>query len=250
MKTSASLVLALLVSLTLGACASGPAADIDDARAADANATLGINYLREGNNELALEKLQRALSFQDDHVKAHWGLALVHERLDQAEKAEDHFERALSGSSNPGILNSYGAFLCDQGRTDAAIEHFEQAADDPRYTNAASALTNAGICLRRAGRRQAAANFLKRALEKKSEYSPALAAMARLRYAGGEHLNARAFFQRHDAVEPLTGKLLLLAVRNELALGDRTAAGRYLKRYNEAHREAEWTLDELASKSD
>lgn len=239
--TNAALVLTL--SLALGACVHGP--DIDAGRAADANATLGISYLRKGELDVALDKLQRALSYDEDNARAHWGLALVYAQLDEPGPAGKHYRQALETSSNPLILNSYGAFLCGQGQMEAAIGYFKRALASPRYTHPEYALTNAGICLRRAGQNERAADWLTRALRQSPEYAPALAAMARLRYADAKHFNARAFFQRLDAVGRLKDTILLLAARNELALGDRTQAYQYMQRYNQSHPGSRWTLKNL-----
>lgn len=237
----------LLTMLAVSACVTTGGGDVDAARAADANAALGISYLRDGHYQLAAEKFRQALSYQQDHANAHWGLALVYKHWGEPDRAQAHFLRALDAAPRPEIQNSYGVFLCEQGRTEQAVEYFQRAASHPGYTGAASALANAGICLRRAGQRRRAAEFLQRALAREPENKAALAAMARLRYGSGRHFNARAFFQRLDAVQGLNGRLLLLAARNELALGHREQARRYLSRYNQAHRETQWTLDELAN---
>lgn len=245
MRSGAYLAVVLFLATMLGACVHGSA--VNSGRAADANAALGISYLRKGELKPALKKLHRALSYDPDHVKANWGLALAFARLNEPHKAAMHFERALDGSNNPRIRNSYGAFLCGQGHVDKAIEYFQRAVASPRYTRPEYALANAGICLRRAGQVDRAARFLQRALKKDPDYAPALAAMARLQYARADHFNARAYFQRLDAVEQLKGRLLLLAARNELALGERAQAYRYMQRYNQAHPNAHWTLESLST---
>lgn len=241
----AAIAAAFMLVVALSGCAHGP--EINNQRAAEANAALGISYLRKGELDAALDKLQRALSYDSRNVQAHWGLALVYGRLDEPERAGQHYRRALEGSNNPLILNSYGAFLCEQGRTEDAIRYFQRALASPSYTHPEYALTNAGICLRRAGDSARAGEFLSRALDQDPEYGPALAAMARLRYAEASHFNARAFFQRLDAVGQLQDNLLLLAARNELALGDRAQAHAYMKRYNQSHPQSRWTLDNLSS---
>lgn len=243
MSTAYKLAGVLVLAVLLAGCVNTPA--VNNERAADANAALGMSYLRKGKIELALQKFQRALSYDQDHVQAHWGLALVYARLDEPERATSHFEHALDASTNPAILNSYAAFLCEQGRTDKAIEYFKRAVASPRYTHPEYALTNAGICLRRAGDFARAADFLKRALEQVPEYAPALAAMARLYYAQAEHFNARAYFQRLKTVGQLKDQLLLLAARNALALGNRAQAYMYLQRYNQSHPHGHWTLESL-----
>lgn len=240
------LVPALVLCLALGACAGGPDEPLDEQRAADANAALGIDYMRKGNYERALSRLRRALSYDDRHVDANWALALTYGRLQEYDKADVHFRRALDGSPSAPILNSYGAFLCERGRIDDAVRYFRRAADNPRYASPADALANAGLCLTRAGRDSEGEDYFRRALEKDPEHASALERLARLEFAHGDHLRARAFLQRRAAVGPLDGELLLLAARNELALGDRREAALYLRRYNAAE-SRNMTLDQLAN---
>lgn len=249
MSRLATLVLLLGLGLAGAGCATGPNADADAAQAADANADLGIDYLRKSRNEQALDKLKRALSFEPDHVRANWGLGIVYARLESFDRADTHFQRALASTDSPAILNSYGAFLCERGRVDEAISRFDRAAEHPEYTTPAVALGNAGICLVQAGRDGDAEAFLRRALDADPAYGPALAQMARIMFRRGDHMTARAFVQRREDTAELPAELLLLAARNELALGERGAAQRYLRRYNEAAPDDERTMDQLTDES-
>lgn len=240
-----ALALAMALAL-LAACAADPAGQVDAQAAADANANLGIDYMRKGHNDLALERLQRALSYQPGHVRANWALAIVYARLQETTLADRHFQRAIAERPAPEILNSYGAFLCQRGQTEEAVELFVQAAGNPRYTNAADALANAGVCMARAGNADAAEQYLRRALALDAQQAQALGWMARLLVARGDHLGARAFLQRLDAVAALQGDLLLLAARNEIGLNDRGEARAYLRRYNLAREGQIMTMDQLA----
>lgn len=247
--TAAVLLLGLGLAGAGSGCATGPNANADAAQAADANADLGIDYLRKSRNEQALDKLKRALSFEPDHVRANWGLGIVYARLESFDRADTHFQRALASTDSPAILNSYGAFLCERGRVDEAISRFDRAAEHPEYTTPAVALANAGICLARAGRDGDAESFLRRALDADPAYGPALAQMARITFRRGDHMTTRAFVQRREDAAELPAELLLLAARNELALGERGAAQRYLRRYNEAAPDDKRTMDQLTDES-
>lgn len=247
--TAAVLLLGLGLAGAGSGCATGPNANADAAQAADANADLGIDYLRKSRNEQALDKLKRALSFEPEHVRANWGLGIVYARLESFDRADTHFQRALASTDSPAILNSYGAFLCERGRVDEAISRFDRAAEHPEYTTPAVALANAGICLARAGRDGDAESFLRRALDADPAYGPALAQMARITFRRGDHMTTRAFVQRREDAAELPAELLLLAARNELALGERGAAQRYLRRYNEAAPDDKRTMDQLTDES-
>jgi len=245
MKKSATLVAATALLLTVG-CATAPdEGDLNAEKVAEANANLGIDFMRRGKDEQALGKLTRAVRFDSEHVNAQWALGIVYARLREPGRAEEHFRRAMDLSPAPEIRNTYGVFLCQQGRVDEAVENFRQAADNPRYAAPEDALANAGLCLRQAGRLDAAEARFRRALAAAADHPPALTGMAQLSRARGNDMKARAFIERLDDAKGLRGEALLLAARIELALGDRQAASRYLRRYNEANPDKARKLSEL-----
>lgn len=239
----------LTALLLVTGCAGGPGTSLDRERAAAANADLGIEYLRNGDNVRAVRKLEKALEYDSRHVNAHWALAIAHERLNEPEAADRHYRRAIDIQERPEILNSYGVFLCQRDRPEAALERFERAVSDPSYPAPADALANAGLCLARVGDREGAESYFRRALERNAQHRPTLAAMARASLERGDHLKARGFFQRLEATAgprtPLVDEWLLLGARIETALGDRSAASAYLERYNDRNPGAPRTLDEL-----
>src|SRR6185503_4873510 len=95
---------ALTACVTSGGSVGEPASDNE---AAIANMNLGAGYLRQGNMELAIERLQRAL------VQAHTTIALAYDLIGNLEEAESHFKRATELDSSDGsAANGYAAFLC------------------------------------------------------------------------------------------------------------------------------------------
>lgn len=245
MKPAAIGMLWLL--LILGGCAGGSSKPpVDNARAADANAALGMDFLRRGDYQRALEALLKAHRFDRDHVQANWGLGLSYSALAEPDQARDYFEKAVRLAPRPDILNSYGAFLCEQGDVAEAVTQFERAADHPRYTRPALPLTNAGLCLFQANRLDDADLFYRRALAAEPRYVAAIGRLAELRYAQGQYAEARSLFQRADGQGELSGELLLQAARTELALDHHGPALNYLRRYNLAHPGRERTLGQIS----
>lgn len=238
--------LAVAASMLAG-CAGGPAPNPE--RAAAANADLGIEYLRDGKETEAIERLEKALEYDSRNIDARWALAIAYSRLNENREADRHYRRAIDARDRPDIRNSYAVFLCRQGRVEDALSNFEQAASDPRYPEPAAVLTNAGLCLDRAGERDRAENYFRRALALDERHRPTLAALARHRLEGGDALNARGLFQRLEAATtaqtPLADDWLLLGARIELALENETAAAEYLQRYNERNPEDPRTLEGL-----
>lgn len=234
----------VLLATMLAACATGPQG-VDDQRAAEANANLGADFLRKKDNEQALSRFKRALKYDRNNVTANWGMAVVNDRLGETDDARRYYEKTIDLGPSAPIYNSYAAFLCEQGDVDRAVRYFERAANNPRYAGRADALANAGLCLHRAGKPEAAEEYHRNALAAEPGQVTALTDMARLMFEQGDFLRARAFNQRADAAGGLNAEQLLLSARIELALGDREAAGAYLERHNTRKPSATLSLRQL-----
>ncbi|MGJ8669051.1 MAG: type IV pilus biogenesis/stability protein PilW [Oceanococcus sp.] len=196
--------------------------------AARLNTQLGLNYMQQGNYELALSKLQKALEQDDSNADTHWGLALAHERFKEFQKAEDYFRVALKlAPKDAGIRASYGQYLCSRDDLEGAMASFDKALSMPRYLTPEVALTNAGSCYRQNNQRVPAEQKFRRALEYNPRYSRALMQLADMSFEGGDYLRSRAFIQRVESVGAESADSLLLGLRTEYALGDQRAVRRY-----------------------
>jgi type IV pilus assembly protein PilF len=230
---------AVLVSIwVLEGCASASVetgADLSsDEKAAQANLNLGAAYLREGKPQLAVEKLQRALEQDSRLAEAHSALALAYDQLGQEDDAAKHYRRAAQlAPDDPSVANSYAVFLCRQHRWRDAEPYFKRAADNPRYTTPAAALTNAGTCALSAGKSDSAEAYYRAALEKNDGYADALAGLMRLYYSEQNYLEARAFMQRYLDVRPATAPVLWLCFNLETQLKNPAAAQRCANRLQE-----------------
>lgn len=223
-----------LMLICLAACVSEetrtglgtPAPNLDEA--AKANTSLAIEYAMQGKNDLALEKISRALEQNSDYQPAQAAAALIHARRGDNEEATRYFKRALSlNPSDVSTRNNYGVFLCDQGKTESAMELLTAAAGDRNYEGAAKAWTDAGICLRRTGDFNASADYFRRALELEPEQPEALLQMAAVSAQGKDWLRVRAFLQRRERVAKPNAECLKLAIQSERELGDAAAAETY-----------------------
>lgn len=227
-RSGLSLIVLLVLSLVSGcATTSGPTAQAQ-AKAAQINARLGANYLRQGSLELANEKLQKALRQDDENVDAHATYALLQMELGKPDVARKHFSEALSlAPDDPQLHNNFGTFLCDQGEHEAGIEQFLRAADNRLYSTPEYAYANAGACAVDAGMTQDARRYLRQALEIRPRMPSALRELAQLEYRSGRIVSARKYLGRyHNAVQP-SARTLLLATRVERRLGNDESANRY-----------------------
>ncbi|OZB74727.1 MAG: hypothetical protein B7X29_10590, partial [Halothiobacillus sp. 13-55-115] len=72
----------------------------DNQRAAQINTELGVGYMNEGHMDVAVEKIKKAIYYDNDFAPAHHAYALMLDRLGEKEKAAREFEKAYSLDSN------------------------------------------------------------------------------------------------------------------------------------------------------
>lgn len=225
----------LAVLLVCGGCAttrSTQEGDLSDTQRvgelAELQTNLGIAYMRNGQNELAYARLQKALQLEPRYSKAHYAIALLYERLGETQKAEQHYRDAVRfNPRDSSAQNNYGNFLCRNGRIAEAEERFMQALQNPLYASPEVAYSNAGLCVLKAGDLPQAEGYLREALARNPNLPAALYAMSDISFKQGEELSARAYLERFREVGKDTSRSLWLGVRIERALGDENAAASY-----------------------
>jgi len=216
---------ALAVVVCQGCVSTTSGNTAEPERAARANLDLGVEYMRRGQPERALEALEDALEYDPRLAAAHSTIAIVYEQLGDPETAEEHYRRATQlGPDDGSAANSYAVFLCRNGRWSDAEVFFRRAASNVRYPTPAAALTNAGVCARTAGDMTGAEAYFREALTRDARFPDALYHMADLSYLSQDYLAGRAFTQRYLAAVGRTPEILLLCVRIERALDAAPAA--------------------------
>lgn len=223
------------VWLLVAGCIStttGPAKpDANDADAAELNYQLGARYYKNGNYDLARDRLLYSIELDPRRAIAHSTLALAYEQLDNRRLAIESYEKAVRvAPRNFDVLNAYAVFLCRQGEFDEANKYFDRAVRIPEYDNVEISLTNAGVCMTQKPDLARAESYFRRALEHRSKYGEALIQMCLLKHAQGEHLSARAFLQRYLNSNPPSPGVLYLGVAIETELGDDRARREYADR--------------------
>jgi type IV pilus assembly protein PilF len=207
--------------------------ETDLGEAARLNTQMGMDYMRRGRDDLAEEKLLRAMEQDRRYAPAYATYALWLVRQDLPDEAEAHYRTAVRLDGNdPDTRNNFGAFLCSRGHKREAVEQLMIAANNPRYPGRVTALNNAARCIREDDP-EAAERYLRRALEISNEDPEALAQLAWVSYKQGEYLRVRAFISRFEAVSQHTAETLRIAAQTEAQLGDAVAADGYRRRYNE-----------------
>lgn len=224
-------VVSLVSLLLLAACASAPERDDTDARkAAETNTALGRQYMERGQYEISLEKLKRAVAFDETYAPAHTMLGVLYETIGEREMAEAEYRKAVRYDPEDGsVNNNLGAFLCGVGKREEADRFFRTAIEDPFYQTPQVAMSNAGSCALERGDLDTAESYLRQSLQRDPKMGAALLPMAEVSYRQGNYLKARAFLQRYEAVAARTRESLVLGVRVETALGDEASAEQYRK---------------------
>jgi type IV pilus assembly protein PilF len=227
MKLRLIAVLSLL--LTLGACSStSTVREADRQKSAEANAELGLRYMLQGKNDIALEKFKRALDQDPKSAVAHHYIAELYRRLGENDDADRHYRRAISlNPEESSAYNNYGVFLCNQKKYEQAEKQFQAVLKNPVYTGRAQTLENLGMCMREGGETAKAEDYFRKALQTDPRLPNSLLAMADISLKGGNALSSRAYLQRYSEVGAPTPESLWLGIRVERILGDKSAVSSY-----------------------
>ena len=225
----------VVVALLLGGCISTttgpPQSEPDENEAADLLYQLGARYYRNGEYELARQRLLSSLEKDPRNAMAHSALALTYEQLDNIRLATESYEAAIDLAPNDySVLNTYAVFLCRYGKYDEAQKHFERAINIRENDDVQITLTNAGVCMLGKPDPVQAEKYFRAALDSKSTYGDALLQMSNIKFQSGEYLLARAFMQRYLASNVPAADVLYLGYQIEDALGDEQERAQYSNR--------------------
>lgn len=221
------IILSWLLMVLLSACAMVPVGPTRNEKASKINVELGVGYYQQGNLEQANEKLIKALNQDPKSSQAHYAYAVLQNRFLDKEKTEFHFRKAIDlDPKNSEALNNFGAYLCNDGRTEEADKMFMQAVKNPLYKFPEIAYSNAAVCLLKADATQTekAKEYYTRALAKRNNYSPALLALAELSFDDEKYDLTRLYLQRFHLVAQPTARSLWLDIRNELEMDNQQRA--------------------------
>lgn len=222
----------LSVLVLVSGCASQQANDPDEVsskrKAAEANTSLGLEYMNRGQYEVALGKLKKAVREDPSYAPGHTVLAVLYERIGEMKLAGKHYKEAYEADPADGdVNNNYGVYLCQTNKQKQAMMHFTKALEDPFYSSPSVALTNAGSCALRQGDTATADEYLRAALRIEPDFPDALVTMAKMNFEEQNYLSARAFLQRYEDAASHDAESLLLAYRIEMAAGDSKSAAKY-----------------------
>jgi type IV pilus assembly protein PilF len=167
----------------------------DPHRRAAIRLELAASYYQKGQMDVAIKEATDATHLDPSLAQAYGLLGLMYLDLDQNDRAEDNFRRALAlAPGDPEVENNYGWFLCRTRRERDALAYFDRAAGNRLYTTPAMALQNAGICLMQIGDDSRAETYLKRAFEADASSPVAKYQLARLYLRTGRYDRAEFYY--------------------------------------------------------
>ncbi len=216
-----------LVTLSLASCVTSTETTADRVKskpnlkdASKLNTELAIGYIQEKQYAPAKEKLEKAINQDDENVEAYKMFAYLYALLGLNEKAEEKYQEALDMESNDSDLaNSYGAFLCAQGKYEEAQKQLYKAYSNPFYEAGYLAESNAGSCYIQQDELKKAEQLLRKSLRKQPKLAGSLISMAEIGVKTERYLMARAYIQRYHEVRAASAESLWLQIQAERALG-------------------------------
>ncbi|RDH83705.1 MAG: type IV pilus biogenesis/stability protein PilW [endosymbiont of Galathealinum brachiosum] len=218
-------VVVLLSSLM--ACASTPKElekEKNDKEAARINVKLASGYIRRGDLQFALEKLKKAIEYDDQYAPGFTSLAVLMTMMDRPVEAENYYLEALNiDPRDPNLHNNYGTFLCGIKKYDEAIDEFEATLRNQFYKTPEVAHANIGYCILQSEKPdyKKAEKHLRKALKRKPNMPTAMLAMGELGVATKNYLMARAYTQRLHSIQKPTSASMWVQIQAEHALGDK-----------------------------
>jgi type IV pilus assembly protein PilF len=220
---------ALLVLALLGCAGTEPNPSQNRSRqAAEINTQLGIEYLRAGRTDIALEKLEKARQIDSRHAPVYNGLGLLFERVGEDDKADAAFRRAIElDPVDANFRNNYGAFLCRRGKLMEADAQFRKGLEDRFFQSQELIYTNAGICARKRSDPAEAERYLRLALNHNPRFPVATLQLAKLSFDQKRYTATREYLSRYWELADYSPESLRLAVMNERHAGNASAAKFY-----------------------
>ena len=198
--------------------------------ASQLNTELAVGYIQRQQYKPAKEKLEKAIEQDEYNVEAYKTLAYLYALLGLKDEAETKYEEALDLKTNDSeLLNSYGTFLCSNGKLEEAQVQFEQAYSNPFYESAYLAESNAGSCYIKQGKYREAEELLRKSLRVQPNLPGSLISMADIGVKTERYLMARAYIQRYHAVRAASADSLWIQIQAERALGDETHYMKYAR---------------------
>ena len=105
------------------------------------------------------------MKYQPQDASVNRIFAYYYQKVNESGNAEYYYKKALSlDQNNADTYNNYGAFLCREGRYEAAEQAFLKAIQQSTYIAVANTYENAGMCAEKSGKINKALHYYQSAL--------------------------------------------------------------------------------------
>jgi len=190
---------------------------------------MGVEYMRRGMYDVALDKLRKSLDVDSSYSNAHNVIAVLYDRLGEKALARTHYAEAVRlNPANSSAQNNYARYLCGIKKFDLADKHFNLALENPLYKSRLLAQTNAGTCALSAGNLDEAEVYYRTVLQRNGAFRMALLQMAKLKFKKQKYLSVRAYLQRFRAAGKHTAESLWLGIQAEDKLANSDGVASYI----------------------
>lgn len=191
----------LLMCLVISACVTKTNSSLTDKAdpevAVERYVQLGLEYIKRNEVHRARKHLSRALEISPEDASANASMGLIYHQEGENEKAEELFNKAINSNPNytPG-RTYFGAYLFSQQRFQQALQQFQIAATDTRYEGRAQIFTNIALCHIKLGRQPEAIESYQKALQLDRVNGIALAGITELFIQKGNFDKAQHYYNR------------------------------------------------------
>jgi type IV pilus assembly protein PilF len=200
---------------------------------------LAAGYYGQGQYEVALEEIKKAVQAEPENADAYGIRALIYIALGETALAEESFQHALKlAPRNADVSNNYGSFLCENGRVAESLPYFDKALQNRAYPSPEKALNNAGACSLKIKDYDGAERYLLKALEVAPDMPATNVNLARIYYVKRDYKRAGFFIGRVSQtvkMESLTADVLWLAIKVQRKLGDAGAEAGWVAQLRSRH---------------
>jgi len=200
----------------------------DYLKASKTRVSLGLTYLKNGNFSQAKFNLDKALEFAPRSADANFAMAYYYQNVNELEQAENSYQFAMElEPKNPNIANSYGAFLCQNGKYEKAKKYFLKAVNTNSYISSAETYENLALCSRSQGQPEDAIQYLRNAVNHQPGRANSLFLLVRSLVEVQQWQEARVMLRRYEKIAQLSPQSLMMAMKIESGTGNDSAAKGY-----------------------
>ena len=185
---------------------------------------LASNYFESGQVQVALDETKQALATDPSYADAYNMLGLIYMHLNEFNKAEESFRRALNIKSlDPNIAHNYAWLLCVQEKYSEADRYFNIVISSKGYSSLGKTLMAQGLCQLSAKDYKEAEKTLLKSYEIDSLNPIVSYNLAFLLFQRGDFKKSQFYIRRLNNSGISNSETLWLGLKVERVLGDNIA---------------------------